>query len=133
MHFDPATLPTKLQSQRGLTSSDADYLNRTSLVRRYAKHLIDQGERVTLDKVRELLVWVDRGYSLKADQIAFALRGYYERGEVDRYSSNGQPVLIDGTRFSTVRKAGQSLGISPQTVLNRIKSDRPEWAGWQRA
>ena len=133
MPFDPEKLPADLKKQRGLTRSSPGFMNRDVMTQFYAKHASKSGEPATVDDIRALLVWVDRGYSLKIDQISRALAYSYRSGRVDKYTSNGQPGLIDGTKFSTVRKAGQSLGVSPQTVLNRIKSDRPEWAGWQRA
>ena len=133
MSFDPEILPEDLRMQRGLPRSSHRYIRRPSLVRQYVNLLISRGTPVTVERVRELLVWVDRDYSLKIDQIGKDLVYHYRDGRVDRYTSNGQPVLIDGTKFSTVRKAGQSLGVSPQTVLNRINSDDPKWADWRRA
>lgn len=128
-----------IESQRGVRYRNGAYgklggnwENRDTLVRRYADHLSAHGRAVTIDSIREMLVAVDRGYSLNADQISRALASRYRQGRIAK-QANGDPVLIDGQRYKSARSAADDLGISPQTVLNRIRSEREKWQGWKKA
>lgn len=107
-------------------------LSRKALVMAYAQHLLDRGERATTKAMRELLEATGRGYSLKADQISFALGPLYRSGRIPK-QPNGNPVVVEGERFVSANAAAERHGVARQTVLNRIKSDRPRWAGWRMA
>lgn len=112
---------------------DAGYLNRTSLVRRYALYLRDEGHCVDFAAMRDMLAFVDRGYSMKPDQISRALASLYSATEnpLERMQ-NGWIVSIEGVRYESARSAGDALGISVQTVTRRIRSAAPEWSAWRR-
>ncbi|WP_100259712.1 hypothetical protein [Qipengyuania seohaensis] len=134
MSIDPETLPEVLRKQRGLRYRQplppgTRFLSHGRIIRAYAEHLIDKGERPTLDKVRSLLEWLDRDYSLNADRISFALRRFFKNGRMDRFT-NGHQVRIGKEVFATKREAARALGIAPQTVKNRIDSTDPKWAEW---
>lgn len=134
MSFDPETLPDAIRKQRGMrygksSRSEGKFLSHGRVIGEYVQHLIDKGERPTLDKVRSLLEWLDRDYSLNADRISFALRRFFKNGRMDRFT-NGHQVRIGKEVFATKREAARALGIAPQTVKNRIDSTDPKWAEW---
>ncbi|KQM12985.1 hypothetical protein ASE49_13370 [Novosphingobium sp. Leaf2] len=79
-----------------------------------------------------MLRYVDRGYSLKADQISRALRNRYADETVPRYT-NSTTVVIEGQQHRSIRAAAEVHDVSPQTVINRIKSKDAKWKGWRRA
>lgn len=87
---------------------------------------------MTLDVIRDMLRFVDRGYSLSADQISRALAPLYKQGTIAKHA-NGSPVIIEGRRYRSIRAASEAEGVSPQTVINRIASDAGAWVGWHRA
>lgn len=129
----------KLARQRGVRYLSERYdqfgglwQNRRKLIREYAGHLNASGHDVTFVAIREMLRSVDRGYSLKPDQISSALAVLYKSGEVRR-QPKGRPVKIAGTKYPSARRAAEEFGVSPQTVLNRIKSDRETWKDWRHA
>lgn len=123
--------PSWLVAQRGKPYRSPGYLNRNSLIRRYALHVRESGRDIGFEEVRQMLQFVDRGYSLEASQISRALAPLYRSGKLAK-APNGAPVSIDGTTYPSNRAAAGALGISPQTVINRIRSDRAIWKGWQR-
>lgn len=106
-------------------------MGRLRIIRRYADELSAAGRPVTIEVIREMLTYLDRGYSLKADQIGFALRQRYVNGAVAKYT-NSTAVVIEGRRHRSIRAAAQAEGISPQTVINRIRSNDAKWKRWQR-
>lgn len=124
--------PDWLLSQKGLARGDKGRLSRLRLIREYAKHLLQQDREVTLDVIREMLTFVDRGYSLKADQIGFALAPYYRNGQVQRHT-NSSAVMVDGLLYRGLRAAAKAKGVWPQTVSNRIKSEDAQWSEWHFA
>lgn len=128
--------PAWIVDQRGRKHRDGDdagYLNRSKLIRRYALHLQSKGRAPTFDAIRSMLQFVDRGYSLKADQISRALSPLY-RSKTSRIpkAQNGWAVEIEGRTYSSARAASEAVGVSVQTVLRRIASDRAEWSRWNR-
>lgn len=123
--------PDWLVQQRGKRRRQPGYFSRRELTRRWVKHLRSQGLAVDHAAMRRMLAFVDRGYSLKPDQISRALAGFYKSGTVAKMP-NGKPVIIDGTSYPSARSAAEALGISPQTVLNRLASTDPQWVGWKR-
>ena len=112
-------------------SGAGTWLDRDTLVRKFASHLVASGSPVTIAAIRDMLRFVDRGYSLRTDQISRALAPLYASQKVARYP-NGAPVLVDGDEYPSIRAAAEAKRISPQTVINRIASDSPQWTGWQR-
>lgn len=108
----------------------AGWQNRDNLIRKYAMYLQSLGRPVTLDALREMLQFVDRGYSLGADQISRALARLYARGELPRYP-NGATVRVGDREYRSIRQAAREFKISPQTVINRSNSSKDEWGSWQ--
>jgi hypothetical protein len=138
---DPdADYPEWLINQRGVAYRGSDKIvagsgpwqNRNRLVRRYARELAAGGRPVTLDVIRDMLRFVDRGYSLSADQISRALAPLYKQGTIAKHA-NGSTVIIEGRRYRSIRAAAEAEGVSPQTVINRIASDAVAWVGWHHA
>lgn len=125
--------PDWLLEQRGKRYRAANqrgvYFKRSTLIVKYARHLKAQAKPVTHDAIRAMLRFVERDYSMHADQISAALAGLYANGTIPKMP-NGRPIVIDGQNFPSARSAAEALGISPQTVLNRIASARPKWDGW---
>lgn len=121
------------RGRRYRDGSEIGYLNRTKLIRRYARHLQNQGDQPTFAAIRAMLIFVDRGYSTKPDQISRALSSLY-RSKVEPLpkAQNGWQVAIDGKDYASARGAAEELGISVQTVLRRIASNVPKWSNWQR-
>jgi len=106
-------------------------MGRLRMIRRYADELSAAGRPVTTEVIRKMLTYLDRGYSLKADQIGFALRQRYANGAVAKYT-NSTAVVIEGKRHRSIRAAAEAEGVSPQTVINRIRSNDPKWRRWRR-
>lgn len=131
--------PEWLRNQRGFRyrghgqfpSGFGPWMNRTRIIRRYADEFSTAGQLVTIKMIREMLIYLDRGYSLKADQIGFALRGRYSSHTIAKYT-NATTVVIDRQRHRSIRAAAETLGVSPQTVINRINSQDRKWKGWRR-
>src|SRR3990167_1373686 len=131
--------PDWLRKQRGfryrghdqIPSGSGPWMNRTRITRRYADALVAAGQPVTIDVVREMLRYLDRGYSLKPDQIGFALRSRYADDTITKYT-NATAVVIDGERHRGIRAAAEALGVSPQTIINRIESADLKWERWRR-
>lgn len=125
--------PAWLIEQRGKQYRAANhtgvYFRRSTLIINFAEHLKEQGRPITLEAIRAMLQFVERGYSLHTDQISRALAGMYKNNTIPKMP-NGRPVTIDGEQYPSARSAAEAYGISPQTVLNRIGNDRPKWAGW---
>lgn len=44
---------------------------------------------------------------------------------------NGHKVVIDDVIFNSCHEAGLHLGVSAQTVINRIKSNNTKWEKWK--
>lgn len=140
MDQDHDDFPEWLRNQRGIRYRGQDqippgkgpWLNRNKLIRRYADDLIAANQPVSLEAIRAMLRFVDRGYSLNADQIGRALRSRYADGRVPKFT-NATGVVIDGRRYRSIRAAATGESVSPQTVINRIESKRHEWRGWRRA
>lgn len=132
---DPG-FPDWLIEQKGRRYRDGakgKYLGRDTLVRRYARHLQSLGEPVTHAAIRSMLAYVDRGYSMKADQISRALSALYH--SEDRplpKAQNGWPVTIEGRQYASARAAAEGQGISVQTVLRRVASAESRWSEWLR-
>ena len=129
--------PNWLLEQRGRRyrgrATDAGFLNRFTLTRRYADHLMKEGKPVTFEAIREMLHFVNRGYNLGPQQISAALASRYARTDNPLPKMlNGRPVWIEGIQYPSSRSAAEALGIAPQTVLNRIASAKPKWNGWKR-
>ena len=135
MFKDAYDYPDDLIQQRGkryrAANQTGPYFKRSTLIVKFARHLKAQGKPVTHNAIKAMLTFMDRGYSLNADQISRALAGLYSNGTIPRMP-NGRPVVIEGKNFTSARSAAEALGLSPQTVLNRIASARPQWAGWTR-
>ena len=129
--------PDWILEQRGRRHRDGDelgYLNRNKLIRRYARHLQTQGGRPTFAAIRSMLAFVDRGYSLRADQISRALAPLYRSKDAPLPKApNGWPVSIEGKDYRSARSAAEAVGLSVQTVLRRVASDSPKWARWERS
>lgn len=120
----------RYRSQGQISLGAGGWFDRDTLVGKYADHLLALGEPVTLTTIRSMLRFVDRGYSLKADQIGRALRSRYADGRIPKFT-NASTVVIDGRRYGGIRVAATREGVSPQTVINRVKSDKREWKGWR--
>lgn len=108
------------------------WTGRDTLVRRYADALSKAGLPATFDAIREMLSATGRGYSLAPDQISRALASRYARKAIPK-QPNGRPVVVEGERFRSALAAAERHGVARQTVLNRINSPRPQWAGWRMA
>lgn len=131
MAEDGKDYPPWLVAQRGKPYRSPGYLNRNSLIRRYALHVRGLGRDVAFEEIRQMLRFVDRGYSPEASQISRALAPLYRSGKVAK-APKGAAVSIDGAPYASSRAAAEAFGISPQTVLNRIRSDQARWRGWRR-
>lgn len=122
------------RGRRHRDGSELGYLNRNRLVRRYARHLQSNGQPPTFAAIRSMLAFVDRDYSMKADQISRSLGPLYRSTDSPlAKAQNGWLVSIEGRSYRSARSAAEELGVSVQTVLRRIASDRPEWALWVRS
>ena len=136
--FDPASeYPQWLIEQRQLRyrgrASDPRFKSRRNLTRRYVDHLMEIGEPVTFQAIRKMLTYLSRDYKLGPQQICGDLASRYARkSNALPKMPNGRPVSIEGAEYTSARSAAEALGISPQTVLNRIASARPKWTGWTR-
>lgn len=114
-------------------SSDPRFKSRRNLTRRYVDHLMEIGQPVTFEAIRSMLKYLNRDYKLGPQQISGDLTVKYARKDNPLPKMpNGCPVSIDGAAYPSARSAAEALGISPQTVLNRIASARPQWTGWTR-
>jgi hypothetical protein len=129
---DDEKWPDWLVKQRGKAYRAPGYMSRRLLIREWVSHLKATDCNVTHSAIRNMLLFVDRGYSLKPDQISFALKGHYRSGAVPKMP-NGRPVMVDGEAFLSARAAAARLRVSPQTVLNRIASSDERWSGWRLA
>src|SRR3546814_16503472 len=58
--------------------------NRKIAIQRHALAMIERGERVTMQAIRVFLASRSKPYSLKADQISFALKPLRDQKKVDR-------------------------------------------------
>lgn len=128
--------PVWIVEQRGRRhrdGNDAGYRNRNWLIRKYALHLQAEGRSPTFAAIRAMLRFVNRGYSLKADQISRALAPLYRsKTKPIAMAQNGWLVEIEGRAYPSARVASEAVGVSVQTVLRRIASDREEWSRWTR-
>ena len=112
-------------------ATEAGFKGRDSLTKRYANHLVKEGKPVTFEAIRAMLQFLNRGYSLGPQQISAALASQYHREKNPLPKMpNGKPVCIEGAEYPSARSAAEALGISPQTVLNRIASTKPTLTGW---
>lgn len=124
----------KQRGRQHRDGSELGYLNRNRLIRRYARHMQSEGQLPTFAAIRSMLAFVDRGYSMKADQISRALSPLYRSKDAPLPKApNGWPVSIEGRSYRSARSAAEEVGVSVQTVLRRIASKRPEWAQWVRS
>ena len=123
--------PEWLVQQRDKRRRQPGYFSRRALTRRWVKELKANGREVTHDAIREMLAFLDRGYSLKPDQISRSLAGFYKSGAVSRMP-NGHLVKIEGQCYPSARAAAEAHSVSPQTVLNRTASTDPKWSAWKR-
>lgn len=132
-------MPEWLRAQRGFRYQERgrdgerkDWIKRREIVRRYVEHLQQTDRAVTAAAVRQVLAYVDRGYSLSSAQISKSLAPYRRRGLAQPYQ-NGSAVVIAGQFYRSARVAAEALGVSPQTVLNRVASGRDEWRDWRKS
>ncbi len=132
---DTSDFPELLEKQRGWQyrgrATEAGFVSRSSMTKRYVEHLMEIGHPVDFETIRRMLKYLDRGYELGAQQICADLTLKYHRKDNPLPKMpNGKPVCIEGAEYPSARSAAEALGISPQTVLNRIASPRPKWTGW---
>jgi len=128
--------PDWIVEQRGRRyrgGENARFRNKARLIRQYALHLQAEGRTPTFEAIRSMLRFLDRGYSLKADQISRALAPLYRSKSYPVHKAqNGWLVQIEGKAYPSARTASEAMGVSVQTVLRRIASARPEWSKWRR-
>lgn len=104
--------------------------NRRELIRSHALAMIERGEQVTITAIREFLRSLDQGYSLKTDQISFALTGLRNAGKVEKWP-NGKRVMIGQTIYRSIRQAAEARGCAINTVRKRISSKNPKFRYWR--
>jgi hypothetical protein len=122
--------PAWLVEQRRFPARAKGAWSRRELTRRWVKHLLDHDRPVTHDAIREMLRFVDRGYSLEPDQISRSLHGFFESGRVTKMP-NGRPLIVDGIHYPSALQASEAHGVTRQTVLNRAASEDQRWRDWQ--
>lgn len=106
-------------------------MNRVKEAQACADAMIARGERVTIGAIRDHLQGLDRGYSLKADQISFALQHHRNAGKVERWT-NGRRVQVNGKVYRSIRQAAENeRNVSVNTVYKRISSKHPKFRGWK--
>ena len=106
-------------------------MNRVKEAQACAEAMIARGERVTIGAIRDHLRSLGRGYSLKADQISFALQYLRNTGKVERWT-NGRRVQVNGKIYRSIRQAAENEDdVSVNTVYKRIASKSPKFRGWK--
>src|SRR3546814_8910504 len=91
--------------------------------------MIERGERVTMQAIRVFLASRSKPYSLKADQISFALKPLRDQKKVDSFT-NGKRVKVDKKTYHSIRQAAREEGVAIETVRKRIRSESPEFKLW---
>lgn len=122
--------PTWIVEQRELNRGDPRYRGRRYIIRKYALDCASQGIPASFDEYRSVLRFLDRGYSLKDDQISAELGVHYRSGKVQR-QPRGRSVLIDGVEYRSARAASEAIEVSHQTVRRRVASNEPKWSEWR--
>jgi hypothetical protein len=125
-------LPSWIIEQRGLLRGDPRYKSRRFILRTYAIDRAAMDIAVSFEEYRAVLRFLDRGYSLKDDQISAVLGSLYRSGKLPR-QPRGRPIVIDGVEYRSARAASEMIGVSHQTVMRRVKRDTPEWSDWREA
>ena len=101
------------------------------IVKAYIEFMEEHRREVTTEGLMEVLESMDRGYRLSRTRISHILSPYRRSGRVKSYQ-NGFGLIIDDKRYESARAAARALGVSPQTVLNRISSKHTDWKSWRR-
>lgn len=130
----------ELHGQKGFRYRDrgqpdrrpAGWHSRRAIVRDYVDHVTSTGDKATHQGLIDILTAMDRDYSLTTAQISKSLASHRKTGKAQPYP-NGYQLMIDAQLFRSARVAAEAIGVSPQTVLNRIASDDPKWARWRKA
>ena len=104
--------------------------NRREAIRKHALGMIERGERVTISAIREFLKSLEQGYSLKTDQISYALQGLRNAGKVEKWT-NGQRVIVGKTTYRSIRQAAEARGCAINTVRKRVLSKNPKFRYWR--
>lgn len=115
---------------------DGLYVKKSQLIRAYAKYLLEAGERVTHEAIKDMLSATRRGYSLNSQEISLALRGGpfgNWQGMEDARKSNGRRVFVNRKRYFSIRDAAEGEQVAPETVRNRVASKSEKWIGWRYA
>src|SRR3546814_9093451 len=94
--------------------------------------MIERGERVTMQAIRVFLASRSKPYSLKADQISFALNPLRDQKKVDSFT-NGKRVKVDKKTYHSIRQAARDEGVAIETVRTLIRSESPEFKMWHSA
>lgn len=136
---DHIELPDWVERQRGSPygrrgsegGRPEGWRSKPQLVRDYVRHLEEADMKITHGALRELLRALDRDYSLSTSQVSKALSGFRRMEKADAYP-NRSVLRIRGETYRGLRAAAEALGLSPQTVLNRINSKDQKWADWRR-
>ena len=110
-----------------------DFVRKDELIRAYAAYLLECGESVSHEKIKDMLSATKRGYVLNSSEISLALRGGpfgRWRGMEAARKSNGRRVVVDGRKYLSIRDAAKGQGTAPETVRNRVASSADRWIGW---
>src|SRR3546814_15566518 len=81
---------------------------------------------VTMQAIRVFLASRSKPYSLKADQISFAIKPLRDQKKVDSFT-NGKRVNVDKKKYHSIRQAAREEGVAMETVRKRIRSESPEF------
>ena len=119
-------MPDWVKQQSGLRPGQKGYGPKLSLIHRYAKELNARGERVTHERIREMLRALGRNYRMSTSEITMGLRRLHMNGVVERYS-NGKRVQVNRKLYRSIRAAAAAEGCAIETVRKRIRAGRPGW------
>lgn len=133
----PKKLRELLQKQRGLrygkASKDA-YYGKFRIARKFVETLRTEGWRVTHDDIREMLDYLQRGYTTDSQTISRLLHTVGTKKEQKEHKyPNGHPVEVSEgdrvTRYDSINKAADVHECSPESVRKWASTRRPNRRG----
>ena len=119
--------PEWIAWQAGLRRSDPYFLSKIKLVKDFAEHLHDRGERITYERMRAMLTAMERDYGLSRQEIHWGI--YLSRvGSELPLRPNGKRVLVRGTVYQSIRAAARGERCRQSAVAERIARGEPGWS-----
>lgn len=126
MKMEPFS-PEWIAWQAGLRRSNPYFLSKIKLVRDFAEHLQDRGERITYGRIRAMLLAMDRDYGLSRQEIHWGI--YLSKvGSELPLRPNGKRVRVKSTVYQSIRAAAKAEHCRQSAVTDRIARGESGWS-----